>query len=73
MLRNITGMDTFDRWFEPICYCINSNGAATFKEATIDAFNNVGNVNAVSAQEICKVLFCSWHIKRRDLLTLGDR
>lgn len=73
MIRNTTGMDIFDRSFEPMCYCVNDNGAATFKETVIDAFNNVGSVNVVSANDIRKVLFCSWHIKRRDLLTLGGR
>lgn len=66
MSYNYTGMDIFDRGFEPMCYCANSS----FKEATTDALNQVGNINAVSAQDVYKVIFSSWHIKRRDLLTL---
>lgn len=66
MSYNYTGMDIFDRGFEPMCYCANSS----FKEATIDALNQVGNINAVSAQDVYKVIFFSWHIKRKDLLTL---
>lgn len=61
MSYNYTGMDIFDRGFEPMCYCANNS----FKEATIDTLNQVGNINAVSA-----LIFSSWHIKRRDLLTL---
>lgn len=66
MSYNYTGMDIFDRGLEPMCYYANSS----FKEATIDALNQVGNINAVSAQDVYKVIFSSWHIKRRDLLTL---
>lgn len=66
MSYNYTGMDIFDRGFEPMCYCANSS----FKKATIDALNQVGNINAVSAQDVYKAIFSSWHIKRRDLLTL---
>lgn len=70
MISNSTGMDIFDRGFEPMCYCVNTDGRASFKETMMDAWNNIGNVNAVSAQDIRKVIFSCWHIKRRDLLTL---
>lgn len=75
MIRNSTGMDVFDRGFKPMRYCVNDNGEkGSLKEIMIDTWNNVGNVNVVSAQEIRKVLsFSCWHIKRRDLLTLGGR
>lgn len=66
MSYNYTGMDIFDRGFEPMCYCTNNS----FKEATIDALNQVSNINVASAQDVYKVIFSSWHIKRRDLLTL---
>lgn len=65
MNYNYTGMDVFDRGFEPMCYCVNTDEIDSFKKTAIDALNYVGNINAVSA-----VIFSSWHIKRRDLLTL---
>lgn len=73
MISNSTGMDVFDRGFEPMCYCVNNNGMASFKGTAIDVWNNIGNVNAVSAQNIRKAisLFSCWHIKRSDLLTLS--
>lgn len=74
MISNSTGMDIFDRGFEPMCYCVNNDGIASFKGTAIDAWNDIGNVNVISTQEIRKVLsFSCWHIKRRDLLTLGGR
>lgn len=70
MSYNYTGMDIFDRGFEPMCYCANSDGIGSFKKDMINAYNHIGNINAVSAQDVYKVIFSSWHIKRRDLLTL---
>lgn len=46
MSYNYTGMDIFDRGFEPMCYYANSS----FKGVTIDALNQVGNIKAVAAQ-----------------------
>lgn len=75
MISNSTGMDVFDRSFEPMCYCVNDNGGkGSFKEAMIDAWNNMGFINVASAQDIKKgvsISFSCWHIKRSDLLTLG--
>lgn len=72
MISNSTGMDIFDRSFEPMCYCVNNDGTASFKETLIDAWNNVGNVSVISAPEIRKAIsFSCWHIKRSDLLTLS--
>lgn len=30
MISNSTGMDVFDRSFEPMCYSVNTDGAANF-------------------------------------------
>lgn len=69
MNYNYTGMDVFDRGFEPMCYCVSTNEDDSFKKTAIDAWNHVDNINAISAN-VCKVTFSFWHIKRRDLLTL---
>lgn len=64
MNYNYTGMDIFDRGFESMCYCANTDGIDSFKKTAIDSWNHVGSISASA------VIFSSWHIKRRDLLTL---
>ena len=49
MSYNYTGMDIFDRGFEPMCYCANSDGIGSFKKDVINVYNHTGNINAVSA------------------------
>lgn len=71
MISNSTGMDIFDRGFEPMCYCVQD-------------YNNFSNETAAKTRTIYskslsdrifekKLFFSCWHIRRSDLLTLGGR
>lgn len=76
MISNSTGMDVFDRGFEPMCYCVNNDGMANFESTAIKSFGRLGNNSVISAntvKELCNSLFYAWHIRRSDLLTLGGR
>lgn len=70
MIRNTTGMDVFDRGFEPMCYCVSDS----FNRNVENEWNSAGISNVKITKEVVnRVLFYAWHIRRSDLLTLGGR
>ena len=75
MISNSTGMDVFDRGFEPMCYSVQqtANSMKSFSSA-VNNFSNIGSMFAVNAADVKAVVsFSCWHIKRSDLLTLSSR
>lgn len=75
MINNSTGMDIFDRSFEPMCYSVQqtANSMKSFSSA-VNNFSNMGSMFAVNAADVKAIMsFSCWHIKRSDLLTLSPR
>lgn len=81
MHDNYTWMDMFDRGIESMCYNVNTDDMASFKNADAALYNSLMAYQQKPIQPIKEKLsvksfphlvsFCSWHIKRSDLLTLG--